>query len=36
MLKLNASRFHCPVPILNNEKVAITKYKEKINDFLIS
>ena len=37
MLKLNASRFHCPVPILNNEKVAITKYKEKklmISSFL--
>ena len=37
MLKLNASRFHCPVPILNKKKVAITKYKEKklmISSFL--
>jgi|TARA_B100001540_G_scaffold317316_1_gene349980 homoserine kinase type II len=37
MLKLNASRFDCPVPILNKKKVAITKYKEKklmISSFL--
>ena len=29
MLKLNEAKFKCPVPILNNDNQAISKYKEK-------
>ena len=29
MLKLNDAKFKCPVPILNNDNQAISKYKEK-------